>query len=107
NAVASLQRAGLVSNRLCDRAVGDLLLFGDPQEPGDTMLADVHRVPPAHCLTWTPSSGVVIRPYWRLEPPRPWPARGDTADCFRDTLQRAVDDRLAGEPATVMMSGGL
>jgi asparagine synthase (glutamine-hydrolysing) len=26
---------------------------------------------------------------------------------FRETLQQAVDDRLAGEPATVLMSGGL
>jgi hypothetical protein len=34
NAVTSLQRTGTVSDQLLDRAVGDLLVFGDPQEPG-------------------------------------------------------------------------
>lgn len=109
NAVTSLQRAGSVSNRLLDRAVGDLLLFGDPQDPEDTMFADVRRVPPAHVLTWTPSSGLTLQRFWRLEPPRPLrmrPAR-DVAAAFRDTLQHAVDDRLEAEPVTVMMSGGL
>jgi asparagine synthase (glutamine-hydrolysing) len=107
NAVTSLRRAGAVSDHLRDRAVGDLLLFGDPQEPGDTMLADVHRLPPAHVLTWTPSSGVAVRAYWRLQPAAPRRPDADVAAGFRDTLQRAVDDRLAGMPATVLMSGGL
>jgi len=109
NAVASLQRLGLASDRLLDRAVGDLLVFGDPQEPGDTMLADVRRVPPAHMLTWTPSSGVELWAYWKLAPPPPLHAAhaSDVAGRFRDTLQRAVDDRIGSEPATVLMSGGL
>jgi asparagine synthase (glutamine-hydrolysing) len=109
NAVTSLQRTGTVSDGLLDRAVGDLLLFGDPQEPADTMLADVRRVPPAHTLTWTPSSRVEIRAYWRLTPPPPLRARRDrdVAERFRDTLQHAVDDRIGREPATVLMSGGL
>ncbi|HZI80129.1 MAG TPA: asparagine synthase-related protein [Vicinamibacterales bacterium] len=110
NAISSLQRAGVASDRLLDRAAGDLLLFGDPQEPADTMLADVRRVPPAHVLTWTPSAGVDVWAYWRFEPPAPSRERRprDIAARFRDTLGRAVDDRLGdGEPATVMMSGGL
>ena len=107
NAVTSVQRAAAVPDRLRDRAVGDLLLFGDPQEPGDTMFADVHRVPAAHVLTWTPASGVAVHAYWRLQPAPYRPQRGDVAASFRETLQRAVDDWLAGEPATVLMSGGL
>jgi asparagine synthase (glutamine-hydrolysing) len=107
NAVASLLRTGEASERLRDRAVGDLLLFGDPQEPGDTMLHDVHRVPPAHVLTWTPSSGLAVWAYWRLQaPPRAW-AHHEAAARFGETLRRAVDDRLGAEPATVLMSGGL
>jgi len=109
NAVTSLQRMGTVSDRLLDRAVGDLLVFGDPQEPGDTMLADVRRVPPAHMLTWTPSSGVELWSYWTLSPPPPLRAAraSDVAGHLRETLQRAVDDRIGSEPATVLMSGGL
>ena len=107
NAAASLFRAGVASGRLRDRAVGDLLLFGDPMTPGETMLADVNRVPPAHVLTWTRGSGVEVRPYWRLQPPSRACAHHEAAGRFRDTLQRAVDDRLRGEPATVLMSGGL
>jgi asparagine synthase (glutamine-hydrolysing) len=109
NAVASLQRAGVVSDRLLDRAVGDLLLFGDPQEPADTMLADVRRLPAAHVLTWTAASGVDVWAYWKLVPPSPQRARDcrDVGASLRDALQRAVDDRVGGEAATVLMSGGL
>jgi len=107
NAVTSLQRTGTVSDQLLDRAVGDLLVFGDPQEPEDTMLADVRRVPPAHVLTWSPSSGLATWPYWKLQPP-PRPCRHDEAAAgFRETLQRAVNDRVGDAPATVLMSGGL
>jgi asparagine synthase (glutamine-hydrolysing) len=109
NALTSLQRAGVASDRLLDRAVGDLLIFGDPQDPEDTMFVDVRRVPPAHVLTWTPSAGVTLQRYWRLEPPRPLRARRprDVAAGFRDTLQHAVNDRLGAGAVTVMMSGGL
>ena len=108
NAVACLQRAGVASNRLLDRAVGDLLVFDDPQEPADTMLADVRRVPPAHVLMWTPQSRLALWPYWRLQPPVA--GRGFSpavSEAFGAALQRAVDDRVGHEPATVMMSGGL
>jgi len=108
NAVACLQRAGVVSSRLLDRAVGDLLVFDDPQEPAETILADVRRVPPAHVLTWTPQSGIALWAYWRLPPPaivgRGFSPAGVAA--FGAALQQAVDDRV-DEPATVMMSGGL
>lgn len=107
NAVTSLQRTGTVSDRLLDRAVGDLLVFGDPQQPDDTMLADVRRVPPAHVLTWTPSSGLAMWPYWKLQAPSRPCRHDEAAEGFRETLQRAVNDRVGDEPATVLMSGGL
>ena len=110
NAVTSLQRAGTVSDRLLDRAVGDLLVFGDPQEPADTMLADVRRVPPAHALTWTRSSGVEVWAYWRLTPPPPLRVRRarDVARAVsrhaaarrgrshRERAGHGVDERRAG-----------
>ncbi|HET9012059.1 MAG TPA: asparagine synthase-related protein, partial [Gemmatimonadaceae bacterium] len=107
NAVACLQRAGVVSTRLLDRAVGDLLVFDDPQEPADTMLADVRRVPAAHVLTWTPHAGLALWAYWRLQAPAAGRSHPSAAEAFGAALQQAVDDRVGHEPATVMMSGGL
>ena len=109
NAITSLRRIPEVSDRLLDRAVGDLLVFGDPQDPHDTMLADVRRVPAGHLLTWTEAAGTRVSAYWRCAAPRPAPIRDPRAVVanFREVLQQAVDDRLRGEPATVMMSGGL
>jgi asparagine synthase (glutamine-hydrolysing) len=107
NTVDSLRRAGVATERLRDRAVGDLLLFGDPMEPGETALADVDRVPAAHVLMWTASAGVTLWRYWRLQPPPHPSPHEEAASRIRATLQHAVDERIAGERATVLMSGGL
>jgi len=109
NAVTSLRRVPDVSDRLLDRAVGDLLVFGDPQDPHDTMLAAVRRVPAGHRLTWTEAAGPRVSAYWRCAAPPPARVRDprETIAGFRERLQQAVDDRLRGESATVMMSGGL
>src|SRR6185436_15228931 len=59
-------------------------------------------------------SGVSVWAYWRLQPPAggrgALAGRGvgpAVAEAFGAALQRAVDDRVGHEPATVMMSGGL
>ena len=67
----------------------------------------MQRLPPAHVLAWTPSSGVTVRAFWRLQAVAPRRHDADVTAHFRETLQQAVDDRLAGQPATVLMSGGI
>jgi len=75
--------------------------------PGETPLAGLHEVPPAHLLTFS-ASGVTRRRYWQLvsEPHR---------DSFEDTARRVrqlLDDAVRGQldvtvPLGAMLSGGL
>jgi asparagine synthase (glutamine-hydrolysing) len=109
NVLAALRRAPTVSAALSDRAVGDLLLFGDPQDPGDTLLADVHRVPPGHVLHARPGGAPLVSRYWRFAHP-PVARFADVrsyVDGYREVLGRAVRDRLPDGPVAVFMSGGL
>src|SRR5258706_14664536 len=68
--------------------------------------ADVLRLPPDHSLT-VPTSGTVLRSYWRLEPAVPTPGE-DLVERFRELFTAAVRCRLVG-PGRVgaMLSGGL
>ena len=109
NVLAALRRSPLVSSRLSARAVGDLLVFGDPQDDTDTMLADVHRVPPAGRLTARPGASPRLSRYWRFEEPRPlrYATPGEYVEQYRELLGRAVRDRLPEGGAGLLMSGGL
>lgn len=78
-----------------------------------TLVRDVHALPPGHLLLQNLSAAPAgARGYWDLEFPR----EGDSPDCdsaaaldeLRDSLQRAVSRRLAGEvPIGIYLSGGL
>lgn len=109
NVLASLRRSPLVSPRLSDRAVGDFLLFGDPQDPGETMLADVRRVPPGHVLQARPGVAPVVSRYWRFDHPAVarCASAGAYVEQYRELLTRAVGDRVPDGPVSILMSGGL
>lgn len=105
-----IRRHPCVSRTLRDEAVGDFLLFGVQQEPSQTTFADIQRVPPAHRLSYElASDSIRVARYWSLEAREPvrFADPGDYVDQFSALLRVAVDDRLRGGPAGVLMSGGL
>jgi asparagine synthase (glutamine-hydrolysing) len=97
-----------VSLTLNDRAVADFLLFAGNQVNGTTMFADIFRVPPAHTVTWTPTSSEKRR-YWVLPDEDPIYYRDDRqyTERFLKLLREAVADRLRTTTVSVFMSGGL
>ena len=97
-----------VSDNLNDLAIADFLLFGYNQELDTTTFADIQRLPPAHCLTWS-NLGLNIKRYWTL------PVDGyirykkasDYIEHFKELMRVALEDRLTCDRVGVFMSGGL
>jgi asparagine synthase (glutamine-hydrolysing) len=109
NVLRSLRRHPLVSGRLDDRAVGDLILFGLAMDPTRTMFADISRLPPAHVLVCPAGGAHRVERYWALQTGdaiRHRDAR-ETVEEFEAALRLAVSDRVRGGPIAVLMSGGL
>ena len=96
-----------VSPVLNEQAIADFLLFGMNQDPGTTAYEAIRRLPAAHCLAGT--GGADARRYWTLPTDTTirYRRRQDYLDRFGELLERAVDDRLRGARAGVLMSGGL
>src|SRR5712692_919707 len=97
-----------VSSGVNEHAIGDFLLFGSFQDPSTTCFADVHRLPAAHRLGG--SGQLRPRRYWTLpinDSIIRYQRAQDYVDHFRDLLGSAVADRLRGNRAGVLMSGGL
>ena len=97
-----------VSNALDDLAIADFLLFGTNQNTWGTAHADVRRLAPAGCLTWS-KDGLEIRKYWSLSSGASVSYRktNDYVEHFRELLAKSVEDRLRTFKAGVEMSGGL
>jgi len=97
-----------VSDRLNDTAIADFLLFDLNQDKATTTFADIQRLPPAHCATWS-GSGPRIQRYWTLpiDEPIHYRRHEDYVDCFKELLRTAVSDRLRTNRVGVLMSGGL
>ena len=97
-----------VSDKLNEWAIADFLMFGFNQELTTTTFADIHRLPPAHTLTWS-AGPVQLQRYWTL------PTDGhiryrrsqDYVDHFLELFARAVGDRIRMPRISVLMSGGL
>jgi asparagine synthase (glutamine-hydrolysing) len=108
NVLECLRGHPAVSGRLRDLAIADFLLFGVNQDVATTSFHDIHRLPPAHTLTWT-ETGVELRRYWTLPIEDPLYYRRDREyiDQFTELLREAVADRLRNDRVSVFMSGGL
>ncbi len=87
------------------QAVFDYLYFHCIPSPR-TVFEGVQRLPPGH-YAWFEKGRLTVAPYWRPEFEEPAAAdftalRGE----FRDTLQRAVAERLDGGVPACFLSGG-
>lgn len=108
NTLNCLRGYPAISDELNELTVGDFLLFGCNLDPATTMFADILRLPPGHCFTWSERTFRLKR-YWA--PPTDGPIRyeqpSDYVDQFLELLRAAVEDRLRTDCASVYMSGGL
>ena len=94
--------------RLADEAIGDFLLFGEPQDPRETCFAGIARVPPGGWVQWAQGQGPREGSYFRLRVAEPLRYRdpGDYVEHFRHLFYTAVKERV--EPRVAfLMSGGL
>lgn len=108
NTLNCMRRHPVVSDTLNDLAIADFLLFETFQDPGATAFADIHRLPPAHRLTWS-ANGSELNRYWTLPADLGvrYRSAGDYVEHFRELLAMAVADRLRTNRVGVEMSGGL
>jgi asparagine synthase (glutamine-hydrolysing) len=97
-----------VSETLNDLAVADFLLFDGNQDPGTTTFADIHRLPPAHCLIYAAGS-LITREYWTLPTniPVKYRKKGEYGAEFKALLETVVADRLRADSIGFELSGGL
>lgn len=101
--VRSHAPAGLSPEAVADHLAGTFA------HPWQTLTAAVERVPPGHIGTASTEAGTVdVRPYATIGPVPPLRFEADApyADAFREAFDRAVSDRLGGDPAA-FLSGGL
>jgi len=111
NSIDCLRKHPAVSDRLCNEAIGDFLLFGDHRW-GDrslTAFADIRTVPPAHCLVLQ-DTRINIRRYWDIAIDMPLLRYRDESEYlehFGHVFNDAVSDRLRGNTAVISLSGGM
>ena len=108
-----------VSSELNELAIADFLMFGRNQDFSTTSFSDIHRLPPAHTLTWLDhriaaregrfGGALRIERYWTLPIDEPVYHRhdGDYVEEFKGVVRQAVEDRLRVPRVGVFMSGGL
>ncbi|HEU4510768.1 MAG TPA: asparagine synthase-related protein [Pyrinomonadaceae bacterium] len=108
DALVELREHPEVSDELNETAIGDYLLFGVNQDLSSTTFRDIHRLPPAHCLSVSNGS-VVVRRYWEPSISNEIRFRDERSyvDRFLELLTEAVRERVGTERVSVLMSGGL
>lgn len=108
NTLDCLRLHPLATDELNDAAVADFLLFGLNCDEATTTFRDIHRLPPAHSLTVSPTA-LSARRYWsppvdgRVRYQRP----DDYIEHFQTVMQAAVADRLRTNRAGIWLSGGM
>lgn len=80
--------------------------------PGERcILEGVHKLRPAHCLSWSPGGGSpTIRRYWELPDAQPDDAADveELTDQLQQLLTSAVSEQLVADvPLAVLLSGGV
>ena len=108
SSLAAVRLHPAVSSALDDLAVADFLIFGHPQQRDATAFADIRRLSPAHCATWSQAGDRLTR-YWSLpiDEPLYLRRREDYPARLEELLREAVRDRTRTDRVGIMMSGGL
>jgi asparagine synthase (glutamine-hydrolysing) len=109
NSIECLQFHPEVTDRPCERAIADYLLFGYSVHPDMSAYEDIQRLPPAHTLLISTDGNIRRTRYWQLpfvktiryKNPRDYVGR------FQELMNTAVADRLRIPNVGVLMSGGL
>jgi asparagine synthase (glutamine-hydrolysing) len=97
-----------ITAKLCDAYIGDYLLIGCNMHPALTAFEQIERLPPAHTLAaW--QERVSFTRYWSfpIEEPLRYRRSREYVDEFRGLLNKAVEDRLRTDRASISLSGGL
>jgi asparagine synthase (glutamine-hydrolysing) len=108
NMLDCVRRYPQVSDTLNDSFICDFLLFGWNTDVAASAFADIHRLPPAHRLEWTPE-GMRIERYWTLTIPEIVRRRRqrDYIEAFTEVLRQAIADRLRTDKVVISLSGGM
>ena len=108
NTLDCVRRHPAVSRELNDSTIADFLLFGVNQEPTSTSFRDIHRLAPAHSITWSKDQTRCQR-YWTLPIDEPLFLRNadEYSERFTELLRASVRDRLRTDRAGILMSGGI
>lgn len=98
-----------ISTQLNQQVVGDFLTQGMNMEWSTTIFNDIHRLPPAHTLTWQ-AGQLKIQRYWQL--PRTLPLifykyPQEYVEHFSELFEQAISDRLRTERIATHISGGM
>jgi asparagine synthase (glutamine-hydrolysing) len=96
--------------RLSPEGLAYYLSFG--YVPGDKCILDgVHKLMPAHCLSWSLAGGAPnVRRYWNIPPARPdeTSSANELVDELQHVLTAAVGEQLVADvPLAVLLSGGV
>ncbi len=98
-----------VSTKLNELAVADYLVWGMNMEWSTTIFNDIHRLPPAHTLTWQ-AGELNIHSYWQLPRTRPlifYKQPQEYVEHFSQLFEQAVSDRLRTNRIATHISGGM
>jgi asparagine synthase (glutamine-hydrolysing) len=103
-----------ISTQLNQQVVGDFLVQGMNMEWSTTIFNDIHRLPPAHTLTWQAgqlnTQKLDIQRYWQLPRTRPiifYKRPQEYVEHFSQLFEQAVSDRLRTEHIATHISGGM
>lgn len=108
NTLRSLLIHPAVSSDLNEMAIADFLVFEMIQDPATTAFADIRRLPPASCLSFS-ADGLRVRRYWapNYDASVRYRDDGEYVERFTELLAAAVSDRLRAPRVGILMSGGL
>ncbi|MDP1891179.1 MAG: asparagine synthase-related protein [Gemmatimonadaceae bacterium] len=98
-----------LSNELDSSSIASVLRDGWIERADGTVLRGVHRVPAAHTLLATRDAPARLRRHWDFPVPTPlrFAREDDYVERCNEVLGDVVGDRLRGESATIMLSGGM
>ena len=98
------------TSRLHEPAIVSFLRYGFNADLSTTSFADVRRLPPAHQMVVSYDWGELTpRRFWSFPVPQPLRLtfEHEYVERYRDVLGAAVRDRLRGNHAAILLSGGL